>query len=586
MSIIYVGGYVDIYNYPKTDGSLILPPDWIDRELPLGKPIPLNIEHSQSAVVGYVPGLFNFPDGLFCVGVISSGKFLKFLDKIYNSSKVAKRKSEYLNLAPKLQALHAWLPELSLSSLHPTANANVYGRGVPGRTFNHVALCALGRRRGTVAIYAYDLNWLLDQFPALTRENKNAVRQAALACPDFKQKVNFTPDTDFLLGKAIDASFIKNRVELLTSDREVVGLNKKLTYLKASESEPTAADHQETHHCPPTSCILSEEDNMSTDDFISLPKSAFLHLLQTLPHQQATAGAAAVGNTQQQQQQQQHVCGQFGMSAFPVPFAPIQMTNLPPSLPPSVSSQHGPQIFTATGGYIYPTQIAGHGPLGGQYHNPTPLFPPIPPPSLTVTQSLPGGYGYGYYPTYPAPPRYGKRKKESSSDEDDGAFPGERAPLSDLSKSITEIQDQLRDLRDFARSSREATSVSAAPTQPPWGLFYPPGWPRPPGLAGEYYNTSNNNAAPAPAADNTTSSPSEVKPQMEQAAPPPGPAPTPGPIPTQAQIPAPESKPATSCTAEDVKAQATKVVEACMLNGKPAGILQKIFCDELVGKHQ
>ncbi|AAC95541.1 orf 17; protease and capsid protein (N-term); minor capsid scaffold protein (C-term) [Ateline gammaherpesvirus 3] len=269
MPIVYVAGFVDVVAYPKVDPVLYLNLEEVSKCLPLAKPIPLNIEHLPESTIGHTIGLYSVTHGVFCVGVINSEKFLNFAENLFSNSCVAKTTNKLLPHQPLLEILHTWLPALSLSSLCPnTQNEN------NDNMFQHVSLCALGRRRGTVAVYSMNLKDAISQFYSISQEEVESIYQDSknidlnsLSKPVF----NMNPYT--LMAKAIDAGFIKDRLQLLRTDKGVAQI-KKLTYLKASETPKLGIEDS------------SEDMNQhgitsqGSDDLISVPKSTFLSMLQ------------------------------------------------------------------------------------------------------------------------------------------------------------------------------------------------------------------------------------------------------------------------------------------------------------------
>nr|QOW02499.1 capsid maturation protease [Tadarida gammaherpesvirus] len=280
MAIIYVAGFVDVVNFPKIDSELYLDVTQINKFLPLKNPIPLNIEHLSNANIGWIMGLYQVEYGLFCVGIINSEKFLSLLEKLFPNSHVAQTRNVNLPPEPKLEMLHTWLPGLSLSSVHPDNMTDALG----DQAFQHVSLCAMGRRRGTVAVYGLDLEWVLSKFTSITEIEKSRIYNEiqeintnTLASPLF----NINSET--LMAKAIDASFIKNRIDILKTDRGVAEIQQP-TYLKASATpqiysfiEVERQTESETMNPIPSTIQTAHQ----TEDLISVPRATFMSMLQT-----------------------------------------------------------------------------------------------------------------------------------------------------------------------------------------------------------------------------------------------------------------------------------------------------------------
>nr|CAA73631.1 protease [Saimiriine gammaherpesvirus 2]CAC84312.1 protease [Saimiriine gammaherpesvirus 2] len=373
MSIVYVAGFVDVVAYPKVDPVLYLNLDDVSKCLPLTKPIPLNIEHLPESTIGHTIGLYAVTHGVFCVGVIHSEKFLHLTENLFSNSCVAQTTNKFLPYQPLLEMLHTWLPALSLSSLCPTAQ-NASNTDM----FQHVSLCALGRRRGTVAVYSMNLEDAISQFCSISQaEVENIYEDSKNVDINCLPKPVFNIDPHILMAKAIDAGFIKDRLQLLQTDKGVAKI-KKLTYLKASEiAKPVTED-------------ISEDMNQhgivpqGSDDLISVPKSTFLSMLQN-----------NLDNFKQHPRQ----------AYFPQYFSP-QGAYMPYELYP-------PQPYLDNIGYMLPS----------------------------------GSYVPAMFPSRP-----NKRKRE---DFDDCVFPGESSLYKDvlnLTKNISQLQDDLKDLKQAAIS--------------------------------------------------------------------------------------------------------------------------------------
>ncbi len=114
---------------PPKDACLHLDPLTVKSQLPLKKPLPLTVEHLPDAPVGSVFGLYQSRAGLFSAASITSGDFLSLLDSIYHDCDIAQSQRLPLPREPKVEALHAWLPSLSLASLHPDIPQTTYSSG-------------------------------------------------------------------------------------------------------------------------------------------------------------------------------------------------------------------------------------------------------------------------------------------------------------------------------------------------------------------------------------------------------------------------------------------------------------------------
>nr|BEG23086.1 capsid maturation protease [Macronycteris gammaherpesvirus 1] len=412
MSIVYVCGFVDVFNYPKQDRALYLNPDDVQAHLPLLEPIPLNVEHLVDAQVGWVLGLHVGKYGLFCVCVITSNEFLALVEKLCLGSNVAKTSPQTLPPEPILEMLHTWLPELSLSSIHPDSVSQK-----STNLFQHVSLCAMGQRRGTVAVYGHSLEWTLSKFTSLTEADLKAIRLShnstdVTALP----KPIFTCSNELLMAKAIDAGFIKNRLEILKSDKGVADVRAP-TYLKACvQATPANLECKEAtmNSQPFTGSVTTPQH----EDFISVPRSTFMSMLQTnLDTIKQTPKPPNIDALTQAYAQHR-----------PLPLS-YPTTQTPPyygayGLMESPHGMYGPYMNIPQP-YTWPQLLPGYGPMGGTY-----------------------------YPTeHPARPN--KRKRDGFDDYETPLFPGEiQKDFQSLSKSITALQNELKDMKNTAPQAK------------------------------------------------------------------------------------------------------------------------------------
>lgn len=348
--VIHVAGFVDIKSYPKVDPSLILDPTLTQHQLPLSHCIPLNVEHIENAEVGHVWALYMLEQGLFCLAVITSKDFLNLLDCLYSESASAQNKLNNLPSNPRIEMLHAWLPELSLASLNPS---NIPPSAeAPVNFFHHVSLCALGKRRGTTAIYGNDLKWTLDKFSSMDNDTKNKIIADYVLKKDNSDMlapVSFSPNYELLMAKAIDAGFLKDRLNMLKIDKSVACVTSD-AYLKASSvpvsvpasgsldtcSKVTSAKaHIEPNTVTKNSYPLPLENMMSgnpggakndTDKNITIPEQLLMSLLQK--NFELTRTAQTQGNTLHPN------------SALP---SNVPWTNFPPTV--ATPGYHPPLIY-------------------------------------------------------------------------------------------------------------------------------------------------------------------------------------------------------------------------------------------------
>lgn len=500
MSIVYVAGFVDVVNYPKSDKSLLLNPEQIAKCLPINNPIPLNIEHLCDAEVGWTLGLHQVDYGLFCIGAITSLNFLNLLEKLFINSSVAQIRDKNVSPQPKLEMLHTWLPELSLSSMHP----DLISKNIePCQTFQHVALCAMGKRRGTIAVYGHDVPWIISKFISLNEYEKdklvqlyNSVDTSNLELPNF----NIQPEV--LMAKAIDAGFIKYRLDILKADRGVADVKNAL-YLKASAQELDSQFLSDTDNKlldteKSAAQLVTTAINMNqstsqpmghqTDELISIPKSTFISMLQ------ANIDSGKQNNPRQTESFQNELKHIQYQTPYPI------MGNIYYPHPSQASTAMTP--YANSGLYQPDFQI--------RHHN-TPINTWVG--NYAVDEGC-GHFAHGQYIPAKYPSRPGKRKRDS--DYFDGPiFPGEEINLyrdfANITKNISEIQNEIKELKNTAMGQKQEfvpSSQNWLYMQPSNGqhLNYPvipPSSIAPPTMLGfqpahqiPYYNFNNNTSSP------------------------------------------------------------------------------------------
>ncbi|AIU39541.1 proteinase/capsid scaffold protein [Equid gammaherpesvirus 5] len=470
---VYVGGFVDVFSYPKDSRALYLDPREIKAHLPLSDPIPLNVEHIHEAQVGWTLGLHATDYGLFCVGVITAADFFALVERLCAASSVARVGSGPLPPNPVLEMLHTWLPELSLSSVHPDSIPDALNGNSP--IFQHVSLCAMGLRRGTVAVYGESVEWILSKFTSLTQAEKKAIatRHASLD-PASLPRPLFTCSNEILMAKAIDAGFIKNRLEILKTDKGVAEVNAP-TYLKASVQGAPANLEEEKERdsapkpgaCPPsppatTEPIMNQQQFSAqapagvaaSDDLITVPRSTFMTMLQTnLDTMRQTC-----------------VAPRFGQQAE----APAAAAAPPSQMRLPIVSPFPP----AHSGY-YPMPYHFQPPMDVQADTTYVPYVHVPPPGV-LPPFAPHMYG-GLMapPTYSPvahPARPGKRKRDGEDDYESGPlFPGEiQRDFQSLSKSIAALQSEIKDIKN-ASAGQQLQPQPYLPPPPPTIYHSAPG---------------------------------------------------------------------------------------------------------------
>nr|WEG68938.1 capsid maturation protease [Mastomys natalensis cytomegalovirus 1]WEG71166.1 capsid maturation protease [Mastomys natalensis cytomegalovirus 1] len=240
-SPIYVGGFLTLYAENPSEASLRLSREAVVNALGDSgeRTVPLNINHDESASVGTVK-LFDTNTGLFCVGRLQSTRFLSIVEKAANKSKlVARGPVNGLDADPALEYLSAGFPALSLSSCATSTEPSATGCD---NFFNHVSLCGLGRRRGTLAVYGRDFSWIADRFPVLSNEEKDRIVNACDSLTGNLSVDPFKSDPYGLLASTVDDGYIADRLCRLRYDKRVLGLQLTETYVKASEPPDDGSD--------------------------------------------------------------------------------------------------------------------------------------------------------------------------------------------------------------------------------------------------------------------------------------------------------------------------------------------------------
>lgn len=429
--LIFAAGFVDVVDYPKIERELIMNVEQVRQALPISHPLPLTLEHLPVAEVGWTLDLFQVSKGLFSVSVISSKTFIHLLTKLFDKSQTAHIDHPALPTDPILDMLHTWFPALSLSSLHPGHNT----QAVVTNLFQHVSLCALGRRRGTISIYGYELPWVISKFDSLTPQEKSNIIEKGkhynlLQLPEPK----FQVDLETLMAKAIDSGFIRDRLSLLRMDKGVAAIQPE-TYLKASTTPHKAFSSTDLNL---SNMQTTGATTTPTEELISVPKTTFMTLLQN--------------NIQQNQPLQSASCQQHA-------FAPNTQYTFPyMSCLPGQGQPHGTTLMPIQSGISQHHPYPNHPPLP-VFYSPGYNFPPVS--SSADLYSM----AYGYMPNSQVF-RPGKRKRD---DDELVLFPGETAnlyrDLMSLSKNVSELQTEIKDLKQGAVSSANHPPVSFQPKQ-------------------------------------------------------------------------------------------------------------------------
>ncbi|QQL11305.1 Rh109 [macacine betaherpesvirus 3] len=342
---VYVGGFLVRYDEAPEEAELVLPSDVVDRWLRESRgPLPLNVNHDESATVGHVAGLKNVRAGLFCLGRVTSPKFLDIVQKASEKSELVSRgPPSQSSLQPDgvLEFLSGSYSGLSLSSRRDINAADSAPGDAKTASFKHVALCSVGRRRGTLAVYGREPDWVMERFPDLTEADREALRAQLTATAaaaggeeedDVVRKKNnnnksqgpdadpFQSDSYGLLGNSVDALYIQERLPKLRYDKRLVGVTARESYVKASvspaeqeacdikvekerpnESQHSRAPSESMSHpmssvaTPAASSVAPSQASLAlAHDGVYLPKDAFFSLIGASRHATDSAGARSV----------------------------------------------------------------------------------------------------------------------------------------------------------------------------------------------------------------------------------------------------------------------------------------------------
>lgn len=396
---LYVGGFLAVYGERADEEELDLPREIIEAKLIQRADrcagIPVNVNHAEDSVVGSVLGLFDLADGLFCVAKIYSPTFLDIASRAASKSQlVARGPGNGLKPDPVVEYLSTLYPGLSLSSRVPgpetipvkAALSPDSGRlggdaqsGPDDRFFEHVAICGVGRRRGTLGIYGRDLPWILDRFSFITPEERdNVLRHCAERASALPSDISdpFGSDAVGLLANSVDIGYIRQRFDKLRYDKKMLRRDGD-TYVKASESPALTA--------PP--CNIKVPDGANHGAAIAASGCMA----------QPVSSASALGAP-----------GVPASSAIALPsdgvylskealFSLLNVARTPVGVPSS--AQSAVPYVASTVPYAVPT---GATPIGAAYQHPT-----TPPPffqTAAVPHSRSGMYGYERAPVVESAP--------------------------------------------------------------------------------------------------------------------------------------------------------------------------------------
>lgn len=337
---VFFGGFLALYKETPDDGRLHLPKKTVSNILmnENGALLPVNVNHDEGAVVGSVFRLFDLEAGLFCVGEIYSETFLDIIDKASALSKIVLvGPKNGLKPDPTLEYLSGSYPGLSLSSSPLiTSDKNDTESTSFGteddRFFKHVAICGVGRRRGTLGVYGRNIEWILDRFSLIKPgERRDIASQTAPFAQSSTWRAMlgnadpFRSDALGLLANSVDTAYIKQRLAKLEYDKKLALDRDRGTYIKASEvpcsgdvdkciikvkkdsdspshvqnmTQPGPSSVSQSHAVPPHGAVLASPASLPSD-YVYLSKDAFLSILganRLWPPSQPATVAAPMGH--------------------------------------------------------------------------------------------------------------------------------------------------------------------------------------------------------------------------------------------------------------------------------------------------
>ncbi|BAP00705.1 capsid maturation protease [Pteropodid alphaherpesvirus 1] len=229
---IYVAGFLALYNGGDS-GELVLTADAVESALPPANPLPINVDHRAQSEVGRVLTIVNDPRGPFFVGLIACVSLEEVLEQAASAAIFERRGPPLTREERLLYLITNYLPSVSLSTRRFAEDQR------PDATlFAHVALCAIGRRLGTIVTYDVSLEAAMAPFrhlaPASRERARREAAEAELALAGRAWAPSHEALTRTLLSTAVNNMMLRDRWSLVAERRRQAGIAGH-TYLQASE---------------------------------------------------------------------------------------------------------------------------------------------------------------------------------------------------------------------------------------------------------------------------------------------------------------------------------------------------------------
>ncbi|ARS02770.1 capsid maturation protease [Macacine alphaherpesvirus 1] len=229
---IYVAGYLALYGSGDS-GELALDPETVAAALPPAGPLAINVDHRARCEVGRVLAVVDDPRGPFFAGLIACAQLERVLETAASAA-IFERRGPPLSREERLLYLVTnYLPSVSLSTRRLEEGET------PDNTFLvHVALCAIGRRLGTIVTYDTSLDAAVAPFRHLAPDSREILRREAAEAELGLGGRVWTPGaealTRALLSTAVNNMMLRDRWSLVAERRRQAGIAGH-TYLQASE---------------------------------------------------------------------------------------------------------------------------------------------------------------------------------------------------------------------------------------------------------------------------------------------------------------------------------------------------------------